>query len=126
MIRQVWVNLISNALKYSRKADRPRIVIGVEETNNEKVFYIKDNGAGFDMKYADKLFGVFQRLHKQEDFEGTGVGLALVKKIVEKHNGRIWAEAAVGRGASFFFSLPSNNGSTQKAIHFASETKANS
>jgi PAS domain S-box-containing protein len=109
-IRQVWVNLISNALKYSRKIDQPQITIGVEENNNEKIFYVKDNGAGFDMQYADKLFGVFQRLHNPQDFEGTGVGLALVKKIVEKHNGKIWAEAEVNKGATFFFSLPGKNG----------------
>ncbi len=121
MIRQVWTNLISNAVKYSRKAERPRITIGVEENNNEKIFHIRDNGAGFDMKYADKLFGVFQRLHRQEDFEGTGVGLALVKKIVEKHNGKIWAEAEVDRGACFFFSLPGRIGSNQNAAPVASE-----
>jgi PAS domain S-box-containing protein len=109
-IRQVWVNLISNAVKYSRKVDRPHITIGVDESNNEKIFYVKDNGAGFDMQYADKLFGVFQRLHNPQDFEGTGVGLALVKKIVEKHNGRIWAEAEINKGATFFFSLPGKNG----------------
>jgi PAS domain S-box-containing protein len=105
-IRQVWINLISNALKYSRRADPPRITIGVDENNNEKVFFVRDNGAGFDMQYADKLFGVFQRLHNPQDFEGTGVGLALVKKIIEKHNGKIWAEAKVNEGATFFFSLP--------------------
>lgn len=106
MIRQVWINLVSNALKYSRKKDVTRIEIGSEVMPQEVVYYIKDNGAGFDMKFMNKLFGVFQRLHRAEDFEGTGVGLALVKRIVERHNGRIWAEAKVNEGASFYFAIP--------------------
>lgn len=106
MIRQVWVNLVTNALKYSRKQKVTRIEIGSETSPEEIVYYIKDNGVGFDMKFMDKLFGVFQRLHRAEDFEGTGVGLALVKRIVERHNGRIWADAKVNKGASFYFALP--------------------
>jgi PAS domain S-box-containing protein len=106
LIRQVWINLISNALKYSRKKDQPQVIIGSTDEATEKIYYVKDNGAGFDMKYVDKLFGVFQRLHKQDEFEGTGVGLALVKRIVEKHNGKIWVKAGVNEGASFYFSLP--------------------
>lgn len=106
MIRQVWINLISNALKYSRNQKVTRIEIGSESHPEEIVFYIKDNGVGFDMKFMDKLFGVFQRLHRMEDFEGTGVGLALVKRIIERHHGRIWANARLNEGASFYFTFP--------------------
>jgi len=109
MIRQVWLNVISNAIKYSSKKERPVIEIGAEEKNGSLVYFIKDNGAGFDMQYANKLFGVFQRLHSEEAFEGTGVGLALVHRIISKHKGRIWAEAAVNKGASFYFYLPNNH-----------------
>lgn len=105
-LRQVWINLVSNALKYTRKSENPRIEIGSEHTGREVLYYIKDNGVGFDMAYSDKLFGVFQRLHKKQDFEGTGVGLALVKRIIDRHNGRIWAEAKVNGGAAFYFALP--------------------
>lgn len=105
-LRQVWINLVSNALKYTRKNQNPRIEIGSEHTGSEVLYYIKDNGVGFDMAYSDKLFGVFQRLHKMQDFEGTGVGLALVKRIIDRHNGRIWAEAKVNEGATFYFALP--------------------
>ncbi|HZY81354.1 MAG TPA: CHASE3 domain-containing protein [Cyclobacteriaceae bacterium] len=106
MMRQVWINLVGNAVKYSRNKEVAVIEVGRTEENGEVVFFIKDNGAGFDMAYTDKLFGVFQRLHKANEFEGTGVGLALVKRIVERHKGRIWAEAKVGQGATFYFSLP--------------------
>jgi signal transduction histidine kinase len=108
MLRQVWINLIGNALKYSRNKEEATIVIGRMDQNDEVVFFVKDNGAGFDMAYMDKLFGVFQRLHKNNEFEGTGVGLALVKRIVDRHKGRIWAEAKVGQGAAFYFSLPTS------------------
>jgi signal transduction histidine kinase/type II secretory pathway pseudopilin PulG len=105
LLKQVWLNLIGNALKYSSKVAGPRIDIGSMEDAKGVVYYVRDNGAGFDMKYADKLFKVFQRLHSQEEFEGTGVGLALVKRIVDKHRGEIWAESLPGKGATFFFRL---------------------
>jgi len=106
MIKQVWINLLSNAIKYSSKETAPCIEIGAEEQASEIIYFVRDNGVGFDMQYAHKLFGVFQRLHRQEEFEGTGVGLALVKRIIDKHTGRIWAESSPGQGAAFYFSLP--------------------
>ena len=105
LIKQVWINLISNAVKYSRKKEQPVIEIGSTGVNGNQMFFIKDNGAGFDMQYADKLFGVFQRLHKVAEYEGTGVGLALVHRIVTKHGGKIWAEAKTNEGATFYFTL---------------------
>jgi light-regulated signal transduction histidine kinase (bacteriophytochrome) len=108
LINQVWVNLISNALKYSRNKEKAVIDIGGETVNGEAIFHIKDNGAGFDMKYADKLFGVFQRLHKTRDFEGIGIGLANVNRIVMRHGGKCWAESEVDKGARFSFSVPNN------------------
>jgi PAS domain S-box-containing protein len=105
LLRQVWINLISNAIKYSGKKDFPEIEIGCMEKDCRMVYYIRDNGVGFDMQYADKLFGVFQRLHKVSEFEGTGVGLALVHRIISKHNGSIWADAKVNEGATFYFTL---------------------
>jgi PAS domain S-box-containing protein len=106
LIRQVWTNLLSNAIKYTGKSEHPQIEIGSSYEGNEAIFYIRDNGAGFDMKYVDKLFGVFQRLHKPRDFEGVGIGLANVKRIVTRHGGRCWAKGEVGKGAVFYFSLP--------------------
>jgi len=108
LINQVWANLISNAIKYSRNKEKAVIDIGGKIENDEAVFYIRDNGAGFDMKYADKLFGVFQRLHKARDFEGIGIGLANVNRIVIRHGGRCWAESDIGYGATFSFSVPNN------------------
>jgi signal transduction histidine kinase len=106
LLRQVWTNLIGNALKYSAKKAEVRVEIGAREEAGENVYWVRDNGAGFDMRYADKLFGVFQRLHRAEEFEGTGVGLAIVQRIVARHGGRTWAEGTPGEGACFYFSLP--------------------
>lgn len=107
MIRQVWENLISNAIKFTKEHDVGEIEIGVRDgEKGEKIYYVKDNGAGFDVRYAGKLFGVFQRLHRAEEFPGTGVGLAFVQRIVQRHGGRIWAEAELNRGATFYFTIP--------------------
>jgi PAS domain S-box-containing protein len=106
LLRQVWANLIDNAVKYSSKVAAPRITIGLEPASDDYVFFVRDNGVGFDMAYADKLFGVFQRLHGPTEFEGTGIGLANVRRIVSRHGGRTWAESRVDEGAVFYFSLP--------------------
>jgi len=106
LLTQVWINLISNAIKYSSKRERPEVEIGSRREGDAIVYYVKDNGAGFDMKYADKLFGVFQRLHSDDEFEGTGIGLAIIKRIVNKQGGQVWAEARKGEGATFYFTLP--------------------
>jgi light-regulated signal transduction histidine kinase (bacteriophytochrome) len=105
-IKQVWINLISNAIKYSQKKITPEIEIGCIPHDTETVFFVKDNGVGFDEKYGNKLFKVFQRLHSSAEFEGVGVGLAIVEKIISKHGGKVWAEAALDTGACFYFSLP--------------------
>jgi signal transduction histidine kinase len=106
LLKQVWMNLIGNAIKYSSKRDDPHIAIGSMEDTAGPIYFVRDNGAGFEMKYVDKLFKVFQRLHSHEEFEGTGIGLALVKRIVDKHKGQIWAESSPGNGAVFYFRLP--------------------
>lgn len=114
LMKIVFVNLLNNAVKYSEKVDSPKIQIGFNNTEESKiVFYVRDNGAGFDMKYAHKLFGVFQRLHSSEEYEGTGIGLATVRRIVHKHNGETWAEGVVGKGAAFYLSLPITDLSVQ-------------
>jgi len=106
LIRQVWSNLLSNAIKYSAKTEKPCVEIDSHKEGDAIVYSIKDNGVGFDMKYAGKLFGVFQRLHGLKEFEGSGVGLALVQRVILKHGGKVWAEAEEGKGATFYFSLP--------------------
>jgi light-regulated signal transduction histidine kinase (bacteriophytochrome) len=105
LMKQVFFNLLSNALKFTRPRERAVIEVGQMANGDQPTIFVRDNGVGFEMKYTDRLFGVFQRLHRPEDFEGTGVGLALVQKIVQKHGGRIWVEAALDRGATFFFTL---------------------
>jgi PAS domain S-box-containing protein len=105
LARQVYANLIGNAVKFTREKVDPRVEIGIQESEGEIVYYVRDNGVGFDMAYVDKLFGVFQRLHSQRDYDGTGVGLATVQRIIHRHGGRIWAAAAVNEGATFYFTL---------------------
>jgi len=106
LLRQVFLNLLSNALKFTRCREEARIEIGGRREAGETIYFVRDNGVGFDMRYKDKLFGVFQRLHRAEEYEGTGVGLATVQRIVQRHGGRVWAEAEPDRGATFFVALP--------------------
>jgi light-regulated signal transduction histidine kinase (bacteriophytochrome) len=106
MLRQVWANLISNAIKFSAPSPHPRIEISGETRESERIYRVRDNGVGFDMTYAEKLFGVFNRLHRADEFPGVGVGLALTRRIVTRHGGRIWAESRDGEGATFSFALP--------------------
>lgn len=106
LLRQVWYNLLSNAVKFTRREKTARIEIGSFQSDGERVIYVKDNGAGFDMNYSHKLFTVFQRLHSNTEFDGTGVGLSVVRSIVQRHGGRVWAEGEEGKGATFFFTIP--------------------
>ncbi len=106
LLEQVFTNLISNALKFTAGRTDTRIEIGATRDAGQQVYFVKDNGVGFDMRYADRLFGVFQRLHSQSEFEGTGIGLSIVQRIVRRHGGRTWAESTLQKGATFYFSLP--------------------
>ena len=105
MLRQLYVNLIGNAVKFTRDTSKPRIEIGALEREAETVYYVQDNGIGFEMKYADQIFRPFQRLHKPDEFEGSGIGLTIVERIVRRHGGKIWAESEPGKGATFYFTL---------------------
>lgn len=109
LIKQVWINLVSNAIKYSQHIPKARIEIGSYYKDNLIVYYVKDNGAGFDMQYYDKLFGVFQRLHSQDEFKGTGIGLSIAEKVINRHGGSVWAESKLNEGSCFYFSLPTTN-----------------
>jgi PAS domain S-box-containing protein len=106
LLKQVWINLLSNAVKFTRKCEDPTIVVGFEPSKAELVYYVKDNGVGFNPEYTNKLFGVFQRLHSSDEFEGTGVGLAIVQRIINRQGGRVWAEGEIQKGATFYFTLP--------------------
>ena len=107
MILQVFLNLISNAVKFTSTRNRAEIEVGCLTDRSPPVYFVKDNGVGFNMKYYNRLFGVFERLHRREEFDGTGIGLAIVQKIVQRHGGNVWAEAVVDQGATFYFTLQS-------------------
>lgn len=106
MMEQVVINLLSNAIKYSSKVQAPLIKVGFTDSNGTPTYFVKDNGVGFSMEHYNKLFGAFQRLHSREEFEGTGIGLLLVKKIIENHGGTVWAESKINEGATFYFTFP--------------------
>ncbi|MFZ1805212.1 MAG: ATP-binding protein, partial [Nitrospira sp.] len=122
LLKQVWSNLLSNALKYTRPRDTARIEIGWSreaQPSREVVYWIRDNGVGFDHRYVSKLFGVFQRLHRAEEFEGTGVGLAIVQRIIMRHRGRVWAEGRVGEGATISMTLEGVYEHEQAGVHLS-------
>jgi two-component system sensor kinase len=106
LIRQVWLNLLGNAVKFTAPRATSRIEVGAFSEDGENIYYVKDNGVGFDPAHGDKLFGAFQRLPGASEFEGTGLGLAIVQKIIQRHGGRVWAEGQINAGATFYFSLP--------------------
>jgi light-regulated signal transduction histidine kinase (bacteriophytochrome) len=112
MLRLVWGNLLSNAVKYSGRSAQRSIVVDADDDGTRTIYRVADSGVGFDMAYSGKLFNVFQRLHSAQEYEGTGVGLAIVKRIIERHGGRVGAEGRVGEGSSFWFSLPSRAASS--------------
>jgi two-component system sensor kinase len=114
MVRQIFVNLLSNAVKFTKMRENAILEVGCKSGENENIYFVKDNGVGFDMRYVEKLFCVFQRLHGSEEFEGTGVGLAIVQRIVRRHGGRVWAEGKVNEGAVFYFTLPANTAGDEK------------
>jgi light-regulated signal transduction histidine kinase (bacteriophytochrome) len=105
LLKQVWINLLSNALKYTGKCEKALVEVGSGKREGQNFYFVRDNGVGFNMKYAHKLFGVFQRLHRPDDYEGTGVGLAIVQRVVHRHGGKVWAESWVNCGATFYFTL---------------------
>ena len=109
LMHQALANLISNAIKFTSKKEKPTIEIGYTENENFYEFYIKDNGVGFEMEYANKLFGVFERLHSYKEYEGTGVGLAITNRIIARHGGKIWAKSEIDKGATFYFSIPKSS-----------------
>jgi light-regulated signal transduction histidine kinase (bacteriophytochrome) len=123
LVQQAVYNLVSNAVKYSARKSHPEIEIGARTIDGETVYYVSDNGEGFDMRYYHKLFEVFQRLHSDRDFEGTGVGLSIVKRIIDRHHGRIWAESSPGSGATFYFTL--NSKKTQRLEHVTEQLHGN-
>jgi signal transduction histidine kinase len=122
LLKQVFANLISNAVKFTRQQAVATIEIGSYQDGDKAVVFVRDNGAGFDPQYADKLFGVFQRLHRQDEFEGTGIGLATVQRIIHKHEGRVWAESQPGQGATFYFSLPKTTGTRAEEMQMTGAT----
>jgi len=124
MLREVFKNLLSNAIKFSRLKQAPKIQIGGYIEGDEAIYFVKDNGIGFDMKYADNLFGVFQRLHGVEEFEGTGIGLAIVKRIAGRHGGRVWAESVLNDGTAIYFALPAGDAAAGEAVKNRGQSRA--